>query len=58
MIVGIVPKGGHVCYFQGVKGQKRWYPLASAEFLDAVIEHKEQQRAHAGIDDCIYEGAA
>ena len=38
IIVGIVKKGGHVCYFQGVKGQKRWYPYVSAEYLDAVIE--------------------
>ncbi|TNV78627.1 hypothetical protein FGO68_gene12092 [Halteria grandinella] len=44
MIVGIVEKGGHVCYFQGVKGQKRWYPLVSGEFLDALIELRERQR--------------
>jgi predicted alpha/beta-fold hydrolase len=37
-IVGIVKKGGHVCYFQGIKGQKRWYPLVSSEYLDAVLE--------------------
>ena len=41
MIVGIVRKGGHVCYFQGLKGQKRWYPYVSAEYLDAVIQLKE-----------------
>ncbi len=37
-IVGIVKKGGHVGYFQGVTGQKRWYPYVSAEYLDAVFE--------------------
>ena len=26
IIVGVVKKGGHVCYFQGWKGHKRWYP--------------------------------
>jgi predicted alpha/beta-fold hydrolase len=46
IIVAAVEKGGHVCYFQGAGGQKRWYPRASAEFLDAVIEIKE--RKHRG----------
>ena len=38
IIVGIVHKGGHVCYFQGMNAQQRWYPLVSSEYLDAVIE--------------------
>lgn len=44
-IVGIVHKGGHVCYFQGKHGQKRWYPLVSSEYLDAVIEIKSAEKA-------------
>lgn len=43
-IVGLVHKGGHVCYFQGASGQKRWYPLVSSEYLNAVIELREQER--------------
>ena len=42
IILGIVPRGGHVCYFTGLDGQKRWYPLVSGEYLDAVIELREQ----------------
>ena len=49
-IVGIVEKGGHVCYFQGVKGQKRWYPLASSEYLDAVIQMKEEELLRSTTD--------
>ena len=44
IIVATVEKGGHVCYFQGAKGQKRWYPFVSAEFLHAVIQVKEEGR--------------
>ena len=43
IIVAAVEKGGHVCYFQGIDGQQRWYPSASAEFFDAVINMKEQR---------------
>lgn len=42
MIVGIVNKGGHVCYFQGKKAEQRWYPLVSSEYLDAVLQIKEE----------------
>jgi len=42
MIVAIVRKGGHVCYFQGLKGQKRWYPEVSSEYLDAVLSLKKE----------------
>jgi hypothetical protein len=41
IIVAISETGGHVCYFTGMNGQKRWYPLVSSEYLDAVIELKE-----------------
>eukprot|EP00347_Sterkiella_histriomuscorum_P023338 403335026 len=44
IIVGIVRKGGHVCYFQGINGQKRWYPLVSGEYLDAVLSLKEDKQ--------------
>jgi predicted alpha/beta-fold hydrolase len=37
IIVGVVDKGGHVCYFQGMDGSKRWYPLVCSEYLDTVI---------------------
>lgn len=42
LIVGLVKKGGHVCFFQGLTGQKRWYPLVSSEYLDSVIELREE----------------
>ena len=44
IIVGIVRKGGHVCYFQGLHGQIRWYPLVSGEYLDAVINIRENKK--------------
>ena len=44
IIVGVVNKGGHVCYFQGKDGQERWYPLVSSEYLDAVIEIKTAEQ--------------
>jgi predicted alpha/beta-fold hydrolase len=43
-IVGIVERGGHLCYFYGVDGQKRWYPLVSSEYLDAVIQVREEAK--------------
>ncbi len=50
IIVAAVERGGHVCYFQGINGQQRWYPSASAEFLDAVIYLKEKRRREAKDD--------
>ncbi len=43
IIVGIVEKGGHVCYFQGKGAQERWYPLVSSEYLDAIVEIKSEE---------------
>ncbi|CDW76738.1 esterase lipase thioesterase family protein [Stylonychia lemnae] len=50
LIMGIVRKGGHVCYFQGFKGQKRWYPQVSSEYLEAVLSLKnESQHESQGL---------
>ena len=58
IIVGISSKGGHVCYFQGFTGQKRWYPLISSEYLEAVIQYKEEQRRKEGCEERLKQGGA
>ncbi|CDW71298.1 embryogenesis-associated protein emb8-like [Stylonychia lemnae] len=37
MIVQLLNKGGHLCFFQGLFGNKRWYPQVISEYLDAVL---------------------
>lgn len=45
IIVAASPKGGHVCFFEGIKGQERWYPKVCGEFLEAV------RRMDEGVQD-------
>ena len=37
LITAIVPHGGHVCYFEGAKGDSRWYPRVCAEYFKRII---------------------
>ena len=42
VITAITKKGGHVCYFMGPDGKKRWYTYAAADFLNASIKLLEK----------------
>ena len=44
IIVGIVRNGGHCCYFTGVGGRVRWYPLVTGEYLDSIVEINELKK--------------
>ena len=44
IIVGIVRKGAHICYFTGVSGKVRWYPLVTGEYCDVIIEMNEEKK--------------
>lgn len=43
IITALTKRGGHVCYFMGSDGAKRWYTYACAEFLDSVLKQLETQ---------------
>lgn len=44
IITALTKRGGHVCYFMGSDGKKRWYTYAAADFLNQTIRLiKEQQ---------------
>ena len=34
IITALTKRGGHVCYFMGSDGKKRWYTYAAADFLN------------------------
>ena len=44
IITAIVRGGGHCSYFTGLTGRKRWYPLVTGEYFDAIIEMNELKK--------------
>ena len=43
IITAFTRRGGHCCYFMGSDGAKRWYSLASAEFLNEALSELRER---------------
>ena len=43
IVTVITRRDGHVCFFEGFSGTRRWYPRVSSDFLNSALALQGQQ---------------